>query len=357
MFDVLQDDDQQKHGRIEGWWLRLTAPSGAQQYDQAPGHRAREQLRRSQLISWTAPFVFFTPLLLIQQAADAGTLVAIVVLMFTSILSLFFNKAGKQTLAALLLVLAIDAVIEGAIITAPGGLSSGWLLSFDLFTMPLIAAGVLLNRQFLWFFMLLHISCILGDFYLLPHGADLVLLIKVWHGPAIAFARPLIIQIGGCLLSFIQIRSTDQAIMRADRAQFIAQLQQTSIKQKEELDRGIREILSILTRAANGDFTAVVSLPQENILWQIAVALNTLFTRLQRSRQAETLLHQFEQEVAQLAEVLRKELSGQPAQWPRSNGGPLDQLIWQLQVIIHQYRLQGSSASPVWPTNQSTHLG
>lgn len=358
MLDILQDDDRQKRRGIGGWWLHLTAPSGARQYDQAVSHRQREQLRRSQLTSWTAPFVFLAPLLLLQQAADTGTFIGIVVLMSTSVLALFFNRAGKQTLAALLLVFSMDAVIEGALVTASGGLSSGWLLSFDLFAIPLIAVGVLLNRRFLWLFMALHIGCILGDFYLLPHGADLVTLIQKWHGPAIAFARPLIIQIGGGLLSFIEVRSTDEAIMRADRAQLVAQLQEVSLKQKEELDRGIQEILSILTRAANGDFTVVSSLPQENVLWQIVVALNTLFTRLQRSRQAEALLHQFEQEAAQLAEILRKELSGQPVQWPRSNGGPFDALVWQLQILLRQYQLQGDSPQPsARPTNRSTHLG
>src|SRR5689334_7578042 len=87
-----------------GWWLRLTAPPGARQYDQAPTHRQREHLRRSQLTSWTAPFVFLAPLLLLQQAAggDPGTTIAIVVLMFTSLLALIFNRAGQQVVAALL---------------------------------------------------------------------------------------------------------------------------------------------------------------------------------------------------------------------------------------------------------------
>jgi hypothetical protein len=208
--------------------------------------------------------------------------------------------------------------------------------------------------------MLLHISFILGDFYLLPHGPDLVALIKQWNGPTIAFARPLIIQIGGCLLSFIQVRSTDQAIIRADRAQFIAQLQQSIVKQKEELDTGIREILSILTRAANGDFTVHISLPQENMLWQIAVALNNLFTRLQRSRQAETLLRQVEQEAAQLTAALRTEQRGLPANWPQPNGGPLDPLIRQLQVAARQSQevpQQRFPTPPSWTPNRPTRLG
>lgn len=335
--------------REQGWWLRLTAPPGADQYDQAATHLERERLRRSQLTSWTAPFVLIAPLLLLQQAqaGDMGTLVAIAVLMATSLIALVFNRAGNQTLAALLLVIAMDAVIEGTLITAPGGLSTGWLLTFDLFVIPLIAAGVLLGRRFLWGFMVLHIACILSDFYLLPHASDLTTLINQWHGPAIAFARPIIIQIGSCLLSFIEVRSTDQAIIRADRAQIIAELQQSIAKEKQiiaeekrELELGVQEIVGILAQAANGHFTIRASLPKENALWQIASSLNTLFARLQNSKQMEGVLRQTEQEILQLREALQATLRQQPAVWPLPSGGPLDPLIRELRTSV------GLEASP-----------
>lgn len=331
MHDILQDlpDTKERRGRL-GWWLRLTAPPGAQQYDRAVSHQERERLRRSQLTSFTAPFVFIAPLLLLQQAStDMGTLMGIIVLMAVSFLALIFNRAGKQTVAALLLVLAMDGVIEGALLTAPGGLGSGWLLSFDLFIIPLIAVGVLLQRRFLWIFMLLHIGCILGDFYGLPHTQDLTLLINQWHGPAIAFARPVLIQIGCCLLSFIEVRSTEEAIRRADRAQLVVALQRSIAREKEDLERSVLEIQDILTRAANGDFAVRSSLPQEHVLWRINVALNNLFTRLQRSKQTE---RQTEQEIIRLAEALQATRKGQNVPWPLPSGGPLDPLIRELRA-------------------------
>src|SRR5215469_6440753 len=100
MLDVLQDANKQKRVGLAGWWLHLTAPPGAQQYDQATNHLTRERLRRSQLTSWTAPFVFFAPLLLVQQAGDPGTLIGIICLVCMSLLALVLNRAGKQTLAA-----------------------------------------------------------------------------------------------------------------------------------------------------------------------------------------------------------------------------------------------------------------
>jgi hypothetical protein len=333
MHDILQElpDTRERRGLL-GWWLRLTAPPGAQQYERAASHQERERLRRSQLTSFTAPFVFIAPLLLLQQASvDTGTLIGILVLMSVSLLALLFNRAGKQTAAALFLILAMDGVIEGALLTAPGGLGSGWLLSFDLFIIPLIAVGVLLQRRFLWIFLLLHVGCILGDFYGLPHTQDLTLLIKQWHGPAIAFARPVLIQIGGCLFSFIEVRSTDEAIRRADRAQLVVALQRSIAREKEDLERSVLEIQNILTRAANGDFAVRSSLPQEHALWRINVALNTLFTRLQRSKQTE---RQVEQEIQRLADALQAARRGQHASWPLPGGGPLDPLIRELRAAV-----------------------
>ena len=318
-----------------GWWLRFTAPPGAQQYDKASTHQERERLRRASLTSFTAPFVFFSPLLLIQQANDAGTMAAIVVLMATSLVALFFNRLGQQVLAALLLVLAMDATIEGALLTAPGGLGSGWLLSFDLFVIPLITVGVLLDRRFLWAFMCIHIACILGDFYLLPHGADLVALIAKWHGPTIAFARPLIIQIGGCLLSFIEVKSTDQAIQKAERAQLVAALQASIAEEKKQLEEGIQELVVILSNAANGKYTTSAQLPRDSALWRIGNAIETLFARLQSGRQTEQATQQLLREIQILTALIRAARAGQPVQWPATNNGSiLDPLVREIKVLF-----------------------
>lgn len=325
-----------------GWWLRLTAPPGAQQYDKALTHQERERLRRANLTSFTAPFVFLSPLLLLQQAGDMGTMVAIVTLMSASIIALFFNRAGHQVVAALLLILAMDATIEGALLTAPGGLSSGWLLSFDLFVIPLIAAGVLLNRQFLWGFMFFHVACILGDFYGLHHDPDLVTLIARWHGPAIAFARPLIIQIGCCLLSFIEVKSTDQAIQRADRAQLIANLQASIAHEKQQLEDGIQELVVVLSNAANGNYASSAQLPRDSALWRIGIAIETLFARLRSGRQTEQATQQLLREIQTLTTLVRAARSGQAVQWPRPNNGMLDPLVRELRALVPGISAEGS---------------
>jgi hypothetical protein len=314
------------------WWLKLTAPKGAGTYSQAFNRQTREHLRRSSLTSAVAPFVFFAPLLLLQQSANIGTMAGIVVLMFVSILALFFNRNGKQVIAALLLVLAMDAVIEGALITASGGLGSGWLLTFDLFVIPLVTVGVLLNRRFLWFFIVFHITCILGDFYFLPHAPDLIALINQWNGPAVAFARPLIIQLGGGLLCWLAVRSTDEAIERADRAELIAGLQASIAEEKKQLEGGIQELLTVLTNAANGHYIQA-TLTQGNALWRISAAINALFARLQSSKQTEHQTQALLKQIQTVSEMLRMAQEGQSVRWPAPSNGPLEPLLRTLRIL------------------------
>lgn len=315
------------------WWLRLTAPPGAGTYSQVLDRQEREHLRHAQLTSYIAPFVFIAPLLLLQQAFDVGTAIGITVLMSIAVFALLFNRVGQQVLAALLLVIAMDVVIEGALLTAAGGLGSGWLLTFDLFVIPLIIVGILLNRQFLWIFMVLHIACILGDFYLLPHAPDLIALITLWHGPAVVFVRPIILQIGGCLLGWLAVRSTDEAIVRADRAEIVADLQKSIADEKRQLEDAIQELLTVLTHAANGFLDTRASLAQDNTLWRISAALNTLFARVQSGRQIEEATQRLLHDITNLTMLIRLARNGQHVPLPVMNNGPLDPLIRELQAL------------------------
>jgi hypothetical protein len=212
------------------------------------------------------------------------------------------------------------------------------LLTFDLFALPLIVAAVLLSRQYVWMFMVLHITFILGDFFLLPHAHDLQILIQDWHGPTIAFARPLIIQLCGALLCFIEARSTDQAIARADKAEELVLLREQVAKEKRALEIGIQEIVKTLTNAANGHYSANSILSKDNVLWRISSTLNTLFHRLQSARKQELTVHQAEQDMTRLLEAIRASKRGQYPGWPHPSGGILDPLIKELR--------EGNPSSP-----------
>ncbi len=354
----VQNGEHLERAGILRWWLQRTAPAGTLDYGHAPTHQMRERLRRAGLTSFVALFVCIAPLLLLQQAmSDSGTAIGISVLITFALFSLVLNRFGMQTIAAILLIFSMDVIIEGTLLTAKGGLGVGWLLTFDLFVIPLITTGVLLSRNYLIVFMLLHIIFILGDFYALPHTSDLEALIALWHGPTIAFARPIIIQIGICLLSFIQVRSTDQAIARADRAETIAVLQQSIEEQNQRLQGAIQEILKALVAAANGRFATRVSLSQDNILWQIAYKLNTLFERLQSAKNTQATMQQTEIDARRLIEAIRSAQAGQYTPWPTPTGGPLDPLLQEVKNMFVSQKASQSSEQRPNPRTYTSYQG
>lgn len=322
--------DQVSYTENSSWWLKLTAPKGAQNYTEAENKKERDRLRKAGLISGVAPFIFFSPLLLSGQANDSGTITAIAICMLASVLAIVLNRLGKQTIAAILLILAVDAAIENALLRAPGGLGTAWLLTFDLFLFPLILPGMLLSRRYIWFFLTLHVALIMGDFLLLPHTSDLNALIQQW-GSSIAFARPLILEVGIGLLCFYQIRSTDQAINRADRAEEIAALEHEIADQKKQLEVDIQKLSETLSQAANGHFIVRADVQRGNILWGLASQMNTLLARLQTSRQSDTMLRQTQAEISRLAETIRAANQGQRVVWPLPSGGLTDILIKELR--------------------------
>lgn len=324
---------------VWGLWLRLTAP--APDPSAMMDRQLRERQRRAELTSAVAPFVLLSGLLLAQQAvADPITAGGIVAIWVAVILALIFNRAGAQTLAAVLLILGMDGSVEGALITAHGGIGAAWLPTFDLFVVPLIAVGFLLSRRYIPLFAGLHIAMIIGDFFLLPHNADLAPLIQVW-GTGVAFQRALILQVMGAALSYVAARSTDQAIARADRAEDVAAMEHQLVEQQRQVEVGMQQILQTHIRVANGDFSARAPLGQDNVLFQIASSLNNLLNRLGRAAQSQFQLQRTVQEITRLRDSLMAARAGRPPLWPAPSGTPVDMLI---EVIANPER--GSALQP-----------
>lgn len=308
-----------------GWWIRLTTPT--MRPEMLDDRRTREHQRRAELTSIVAPFVLLSTSLLIQQAlVDPITAVGIIASCLMMVSALVLNRLGAQVPAALLLVLGIDLPVEWTLILAHGGLGAAWLPAFDLFVIPLIAAGFLLSRRYIPVIVALHIAVILGDYYFLPKNADLAPLIQTW-GTGVVFQRAIIIQVLGGVLGFVAARSVDQAIARADRAEDLAAMEHQLAEQKQQLDEGIRKILETHVRVANGDFNARAPLNPDNVLFQIASSLNNLLNRLGRASQAEHVLQRTIAEVGRLRDSLLAARAGRQPLWPAPSGTPVDGLI------------------------------
>lgn len=338
-----------------GWWLNLTAPSAA--LARGADRATRERVRRAELTSVVALFVMILPVLLGQQAlVDPVTAAAMISVEVVALVALVLNRLGQQAWAAVLLVLGMDIVIEGSLVTARGGLSAAWLPTFDLFVVSIIAVGILLSPRYIWVFTAFHIGLILGDYYLLQHAPDLAPLIKEW-GEGVAYQRALMLQLIGAVLGFVAARSVDLAIRRADRAEEIAALEHTLAEQKRQLDVGIQQLLQTHVRAANGDFSARAPLGQDNVLWQIASSLNNLLSRLQRSGQAEHQLRRTEEELHRLAAAIDDAQAGRPPLWPAPTGTAADLIIERIARGSGRRGSRPISREPGQPSGQMGQIG
>jgi hypothetical protein len=151
------------------------------------------------------------------------------------------------------------------------------------------------------------------------------------------FIRPFILQIFVALITYIWVRSATQAIMRADRAEELSALekreierQHREIEQKRQLDQGIELILQTHVRVANGDLNARAPLTKENLLWQIAYALNNLLARQQRLAQVEDELTQAKTAAAHFAQAIHNAKRTKSSVQLTRTGTFLDQLIIEL---------------------------
>ncbi len=337
------------------WWFRLTAPVSAQQYATLLDRQQRERMRRAMLTSIIAPFILIAPLFFIPLVKDIVTALAVIIIMLTSVMTLVLNRFGQQHLAALLLILSIECVIEGALIAAPGGIESGWLPTFDLFAIPLVIAGMLLSRRFVWGFMFLHIAFILGDFYLLRHAASLEVLIKLWNGLGVVFVRPIVIQVGLCLLSYIQLLSTDEAIARADRVEDMAKLEHI-MAERRQLEVSAHQLMEIHSQIRRGNYKVRANVPQGNVLWDVSYSLNNLLMRLERDHQisdeAMNELQRTRLEAQRLVDAIGDAKSGQTPSWPAKTGTAIDLIIEQLMLISSRSSARGTQPNPVSKVQQ-----
>ncbi|HEY7355348.1 MAG TPA: hypothetical protein VH590_02745, partial [Ktedonobacterales bacterium] len=142
--------------------------------------------------------------------------------------------------------------------------------------------------------------------------------------------EPITLQIFVAGVTYLWVRSTEQAIARADQAQLLAALRQREAEQKRELEAGLQELIRAFTLAANGTMTARVTLSQDHTLWQIGSLLNSLLNRLQRAEQAEDMLQRTNNEAARLVESIRAAKAGRPPLWPTPGGTPLDQVLLEI---------------------------
>ncbi|MBV9708187.1 MAG: hypothetical protein JO125_12350 [Chloroflexi bacterium] len=302
--------EERKAGPFE-WWYRLTAP--AQPPATAP-LRQREAARRGRLASTTLIFMSLITAMALPIAFVAHSIPLLTVLLVTLLvnaLALALNRLGRLLWAGILFLTVLEASFALTMVP-PGGLQISNLPVFDLLLESTLVAVAFFPAWSVFPVALLNCLLIWATLTFEPHTPELGVFLntQIYN----ALVRPIILQIIVAVVTYLWVHSATRAIARADRAEEIATLAQARaeqghilseqayliVEQKRQLDMSIQQILQTHVQAAKGDFSARAPKTQDNVLWQIGVALNNLLARLQRATHMEFELQRMSVELRQV---------------------------------------------------------
>ncbi|HLG65882.1 MAG TPA: hypothetical protein VKY19_28455 [Ktedonosporobacter sp.] len=299
----MQEPEKLGGSKLIQYWNDLTAlPEALSDADFA----TREMVRKSRLTS-NVLFFFLVMVIALLPACfiapypsyfwlDLGLVVA-------CLLALMLNKQG-YTLAAGLLVNCAGFMALTIALFSTIPFDETTLQGYDMYVIVELLAVSLLPIRSIFIVAIISTICIIGTLFYMPHTVvlDKDLQTRFW----IIIARPTgtLFLVAG--VAYILSATMATAIRRAGRAELIAQLEHSLAEQRHELARGVEQILATHVAVANGDLTARAPLTQDNKLWQVAKALNTLLVRFQRAVLAERRLALVDRAVAHYVQSIQQ---------------------------------------------------
>ena len=325
---------QERRRGILEFWYRASAPP-------VPPDNAslaqRELARRGRLASVILLFtlllgIIVTPTVFFSQ--NPFTLPVHWSTLTINVLALVLNRRGKVGIAGGLVVISLFLTLAVNLVS-PTGLGVSSLPLFELLVVPELIAVSLLPASSVYVVALMNSLFAVCDLLFVRRAPDLEqLFAKTRFG---LILQPIILYILVAVVTYLWVRSATQALIRADRAEEIAALeqrelerQQGEIEQKRQLDLGIQQILQTHVQVANGNFRARAPLTQENILWQVAYSLNNLIARLQGYSRAEIELRRLRMQVAHLVRAVHAARHYGNFIWVEPSGTLLDPLITEI---------------------------
>lgn len=276
--------------KLVRWWYQIASPPLP---ETSASFRERELFRRGRTGSQIIPALYL--LLIISVPAGVFGINSSVIVIaasgfLTLVIATILNRVGKVSLAGFIVVATFVAYPIANIVTTPNGLGMLVLPTYGLLILPLVCAVSFLPP---WWVFVVAVGNSLFTIYsltALPQTAELnAILLLDFAG----IVTPIIVsQMIVSVVAYLWVRSTTQALTRADRAEELARLEhdlalqaESSSQQKERLEMSIQQIVETHRRVANGDYNARVPLTQDNVLWQISGSLNNLLARVQGWRQ------------------------------------------------------------------------
>ncbi len=334
--DAMEVDAQP--GRLSRWYA-LTAP---EEPPLAAPFALRERVRRGKLASAVLlGFVIAELLLLLIGFVDPsysglieGRPITIgILVVIADAAAVVFNRRGWVDAAGLVMVLLAELPIIALVLYVPGG-------RLDLINVPvfyLLVASELVAVSTLppaavFLIATLNSAAIVGVVFGMPHTDAFSGLLKESDDTLTLLAQPIGLQLIVASVAYLWVRSTMQAILRAERAELAADAGRLrEVERTRELEDGARALLAVHIQLANGDFTARVPPIRNAVIWRIGGSLNMLVSRIQRVAQAEFVLEREQAEVRRLLEAIRVAQTGRTPIWPAASGVPLDQIVEALR--------------------------
>ena len=205
------------------WWYRIASPPAPE--DTVP-FRERQLFLRGRTGSQILPALYLF-LLVSLPSGFLGinpTVFAISGVSFlVLIIATFLNRLGNVNLAGFIVVATFVANPIANIVTTPGGLNMMVLPVYGLLILPLVCAVSFLPAWWVFIVALGNALFTLYSLVYLPRTAELDALLSINF---IGIVLPILLsQLIVSVVAFLWVRSTIQAVMRADRAEELARLE------------------------------------------------------------------------------------------------------------------------------------
>ncbi len=296
------------------WWYRLASPPLP---EASLPFRERQRFLRGRTGSQILPALYLfllvslpSSFLEINPSVTTITAASFCALIIATIL----NRLGNVNLAGFIVVVTFIADPLANIVTTPGGLNMMVLPIYGLLILPLVCAVSFLPPW--WVFVVAFGDSLFTLFSLiyLPQTAELNALLSINFA---GIVTPIILsQLIVSVVAFLWVRSTTQALRRADRAEELARLEhdmalqaEAAAQRKQQLEISVQQIVETHRRIASGDYHVRVPLTSDNVLWPIAGSLNNLLARVQgwlaELQQVKAVLQQTREENRRLTRHLR----------------------------------------------------
>ncbi len=336
------------------WWYKLAAPKAPPDAEALP-LREREFLRRGKLTSIALLIELIEMFIAIGagiQDPNKGLLPILFTIIGVLIIAAILNRFRKLTTAGIVTIVVVEVGMIGNIL---GGAVNGHLGTFQLPLLCLLAQPLMISVLLFpaWggpIVGMFNVLAIISFLRFMPKTPDLQFYLNTQ--PYLVYSIPITIQVVIALISFIVITSLQESMIRADRAEEIAKLQQIMAEQarrevdeKHLQDAWFEQVVTTMTHLANGDRAAKIpsNMEIDATFGPVSRSLNNMLGRYVRLRDELRPLDLTMQAVQMHLQALRTAQINHTAPHLQLTGTPADQLV---EAAL---RLNGTILQPPQP--------